>query len=85
MKTLALLPLVTIATNTDLPTIGCYATNTVVYHARNSTGVVSVSMELFAHCYVVTTRVLRSNDRPRSNTSHCSLLKAIRPEWPNGV
>jgi hypothetical protein len=49
METLALLPLATIATNTGLPTIGCYATNTVGYHARNSTGVVSVSMEPFHH------------------------------------
>jgi hypothetical protein len=47
METLALLPLVTIATNTGLPAIGCYATNAVGYHARNSTGVVSVSMEPF--------------------------------------
>jgi hypothetical protein len=43
MENLALLLLVTIATNTGLPTIGCYATNTVGNHARNSTGVVSVS------------------------------------------
>jgi hypothetical protein len=43
--------LVTIATNTGLPTIGCYATSTVCYHARNRTGVVSVSME----CCIVTT------------------------------
>jgi hypothetical protein len=42
METLALLQLVTIATNTGLPTIGCYATNTVGNHARNSIGVVSV-------------------------------------------
>jgi hypothetical protein len=47
METQALLPLVTIATNTGLPTIGCYATNTVGYHSRNSTGMVSVSMETF--------------------------------------
>jgi hypothetical protein len=32
--------------------------------------VVSVSMELFDHGYVVTTRVLHSNDGLRSNTSH---------------
>jgi hypothetical protein len=69
METLALLPLVTIETNTGLLTIDCYATNTVGYHARNSTGVVSVSMETFDHGYVVTTRVLHSNDGPRSNTS----------------
>jgi hypothetical protein len=68
METLALLPLVTIATNTGHPTIGCYATNTVGYHARNSAGVASVFMELFDHGYVVTTRVLHSNDDPRSNT-----------------
>jgi hypothetical protein len=57
METLALLPLVTIATNTGLPTIGCYATNIVGYHAtnivgyhaRNSTVVVSVSMEPLNH------------------------------------
>jgi hypothetical protein len=52
---------------------------------RNNTGVVSVSMELFDYGYLVTTRVLHSNDGLRSNTSYCSLLKAIRPEWPNGV
>jgi hypothetical protein len=52
---------------------------------RNNTGVVSVSMELFDYGYLVTTRVLHSNDSLRSNTSHCSLLKAIRPEWRNGV
>jgi hypothetical protein len=69
METLVLLPLVTIATNTGLPTIGCYATNTVGYHARNSTGVVGVSMELFDHGYVVTTGVLHSKDGPQSNTS----------------
>jgi hypothetical protein len=69
METLALLPLVTIAINTGLPTVGCYATNTVGYHACNSTGVVSISMELFNHGYVVTTRVLHSNNGPRSNTS----------------
>jgi hypothetical protein len=57
METLALLKLVTIATNT------------VGYHARNSTGVVSVSMELFDHDYLVTTRVLHSNYGLRSNTS----------------
>jgi hypothetical protein len=62
METLALLPLVTIATNSGLPTIGCYATNTVGYHARNSTGVVSVSVEPFDHSYLLTTRVLHSND-----------------------
>jgi hypothetical protein len=49
METLALLPLVTIATNTELPTIGCYATSTVGYHAHNSTGMASVSMEPFDH------------------------------------
>jgi hypothetical protein len=49
METLALLPFVTMATNTGFPTIGCYATNTVGYHARNSTAVVSVSMETFDH------------------------------------
>jgi hypothetical protein len=36
--------------NTGLPTVGCYAPNTglpaVGYHARYSTGVVSVSMEV---------------------------------------
>jgi hypothetical protein len=55
MGTLALLPLVTIATNTGLATIGCYATNTVGYHARNSTAVVSVSMEPFDHGCIITT------------------------------
>jgi hypothetical protein len=69
MEILALIPLVTIETNTGLPAIGCYATNTVGYHACNSTGVVSVSMKLFDNGYVVTTRVLHSNDSPRSNTS----------------
>jgi hypothetical protein len=59
---MALLLLVTIATNTDLPTIGCYATSTVGYHARNSTGVVRVSMEPFDHGYLVRTRVLHIND-----------------------
>jgi hypothetical protein len=49
METLALPPLVTIAANTDLPTIGCYETNTLGYHARKSTGVVSVAMEPFDH------------------------------------
>jgi hypothetical protein len=49
METLALLQLVTIATKTGLPNIGCYATNTVGYHAHNSTAVVSVSMEPFDH------------------------------------
>jgi hypothetical protein len=59
MKTLALLPLVTIATNTGLPTIGCCATNTLGYQARNSTAVVSVSMEPFDHgCYATNTRLL---------------------------
>jgi hypothetical protein len=53
MEIQALLPLVTIATNTGLPTIGCYATNIVGYHAHNNTGVVSVSIELFDHGYVV--------------------------------
>jgi hypothetical protein len=43
MENLALLPLVTMATNTGLPTIACYATNTFGNHARNNTGVVSVS------------------------------------------
>jgi hypothetical protein len=49
METLALLPLVTTATNNGLPNIGCYATNTVGYLARNSPGVVRVSTELFDH------------------------------------
>jgi hypothetical protein len=62
IENVALLMLVTIATNTDLPTIGCYATNTVGYHARKITRVVSVSMEPFDHGYLVTTRVLHSND-----------------------
>jgi hypothetical protein len=49
MEKLALLPLVTIATNTGLQTIGCYATTSVGYHARNSTAMVIVSMETFDH------------------------------------
>jgi hypothetical protein len=36
---------------------------------RNNTGVVSVSMELFDYGYLVTTRLLHSNDGLRSNTS----------------
>jgi hypothetical protein len=44
----------------------------------NNTRVVSISMELLL-------LRLPSNDGLQSNTSHCSLLKAIRPEWPNGV
>jgi hypothetical protein len=36
---------------------------------RNNTGVVSVSMELFNYGYLVTTRVLPSNDGLQSNTS----------------
>jgi hypothetical protein len=36
---------------------------------RNSTGVVSVSMGIFDYGYLVTTRVLHSNDGLRSNTS----------------
>jgi hypothetical protein len=36
---------------------------------RNNTRVVSVSMELFEYGYLVTTRVLHSNDGLLSNTS----------------
>jgi hypothetical protein len=35
---------------------------------RNNTGMASVSMELFDYGYLVTTRVLHSNDGFRSNT-----------------
>jgi hypothetical protein len=45
---------------------------------RNNIRVVSVSMDLLR-------LRLPSNDGLQSNTSHCSLLKAICPEWPNRV
>jgi hypothetical protein len=50
METLAVLPLVTIATNIGLPTIGCCATNTVGYHARNST---AVHVTVVVSCFFV--------------------------------
>jgi hypothetical protein len=42
---------------------------TVGYHATRQYQVVSVSMEPFDHGYLVTSRVLHSNDGLRSNTS----------------
>jgi hypothetical protein len=54
----------------------------------NSTGVVSVSLptvEESRMCMGVFNLRLPSNDGLQSNTSHCSLPKAIRPEWPNGI
>jgi hypothetical protein len=70
-----------IATNTGLPTIGCYATNTVGYHARNSTGVVIVSMEPFEHGYLVTTRMLHSNDGLRSSRHSITFICNLRVTW----
>jgi hypothetical protein len=47
--------------NTDLPTVGCYAT---------VTGMASFSMEIFDYGCLATTRVLHSNDGIRPNTPH---------------
>jgi hypothetical protein len=44
---------------------------------RNTTGVVSASMELFDYGYLVTTRVLHSNDGLQLNASHYHLADHI--------
>jgi hypothetical protein len=46
---------------------------------RNNTGVVSVFMELFDYDYLVTTRVLHSNDGLRSNTSQYNSMSFLNP------
>jgi hypothetical protein len=51
--------------------------NTVDCHARNSTGVMSVSMETFDHGCIVTTSVLHSNDGLRLNTSQYVLSYTV--------
>jgi hypothetical protein len=71
--------------NTVPATMETLAFLLLVAMQRNNTGVVSISMELFDYGYLVVTRVLHSNNGLWSNTSHCSLLKAIFPEWPNKV
>jgi hypothetical protein len=59
--------------NTGLPTVGCYATK--------STGVVSISMEIFNYCCLAPTRVLHSNDGIRPNTSHYFSFDFLSNQW----